>query len=169
MFINQQLLAYTIGGIGIFVEWWAYSLRCGLAFRRWSAFGAILWATQYFLLDAWTAGLSMACTAIRSLLSGRLQNQRYQHGLATLFILLFAALTVLSWQGLISLLPAFAVVNTTLALFYFSNRAMRIALLASSLAWIANDFYWQAWPALLAESVAVVINLLTIRQLFKIK
>jgi hypothetical protein len=42
---------------------------------------------------------------------------------------------------------------------------MRIALLASSAAWIANDIYWQAWPALLAESVAAMLNVRTIRQI----
>ena len=64
-----------------------------------------------------------------------------------------------------SLLPAFAVINTSLALFYLDNRRMRIALLASSAAWIANDLYWQAWPALLAECVAIALNALTIRRM----
>ena len=74
----------------------------------------------------------------------------------------FAGLTAASWQGRVSLLPAFAVINTTLALFYLDNRRMRMALLASSTAWIANDVYWQAWPALVAESVAVGLNVRTI-------
>lgn len=74
-------------------------------------------------------------------------------------------LTAASWQGPVSLLPAFAVINTTLALFYLDNRRMRIALLASSVAWIANDLVWQAWPALLAETVAAMLNVRTIRQI----
>ena len=161
------IAAYAIGGMGILVEWRAYFLHCGTAFRRWSAFGALLWATQYFLLHAWTAGFTMGCTALRTLLSDRLHTGPYKHGAAAGFILLFAVLTIISWQGYISLLPAFAVINTSLALFYFGNRTMRIALLVSSLAWIANDYYWNAWPALLAESVAMAINFHTIRQLFK--
>ena len=32
-------------------------------------------------------------------------------------------------------------------------------------AWIANDLIWQAWPALLAESVAVALNLRTISRM----
>jgi hypothetical protein len=74
-------------------------------------------------------------------------------------------MTVFSWQGLVSLLPAFAVINTTLALFYLENRSMRILMLASSIAWIINDIIWQAWPALLAESVAVLLNLRTISKM----
>jgi hypothetical protein len=84
------------------------------------------------------------------------------------FVLLFTGLTVVSWQGLLSLLPAFAVINSTLALFYFDNRKMRIVMLASSVAWIINDILWQAWPALLAEVVAAGLSVRTIRQLYKL-
>lgn len=164
--MDLKTLAYLIGGIGILVEWRAYCVPGGRAFRHWSAAGSVLWAAQYLLLDAWTAGLTMASTAARTLLSGYLEKGLYKHWAAAGFLALFSALTVVSWQGWISLLPAFAVINTTLALFYLGNRNMRIALLASSVAWIANDYYWQAWPALLAESVAMGINLRMIRKLF---
>ena len=164
---NFRILAYAIGGVGILVEWRSYCLACEKDFRRWSAIGAVLWATQYFLLEAWTAALTMSCTASRTMLSGHVETGLYKHFASIGFILLFAGLTFLSWQGQVSFLPAFAVANTTLALFYLGNRNMRIAMLGSSIAWIANDLYWQAWPALLAESVAMVINLHTIRRLIK--
>lgn len=165
--IDLTVLAYLFGAIGILFEWRAYRLKSDRRFRRWSAAGAVFWAGQYFLLAANTAALTMACTALRTLASQPLHASRYRHVGALGFIALFVCLTVISWQGAVSLLPAFAVINTTLALFYLHNRAMRLALLASSLAWITNDVYWQAWPALLAESVAVLINLSTIRALFK--
>jgi hypothetical protein len=162
--LSNTLLAYSIGGLGVMVEWRAYWLDCGQAFRRWSAIGAALWALQYALLDAWTACLTMAMTALRTLLSATKQS-KYQHWLTVSFIGLFIGLTAISWQGYVSLLPVFAVINTTVALFYLDNRKMRKLLLASSLAWIANDIYWQAWPALLAETVAMLINLRTIHRL----
>ena len=158
-------LAYAIGGVGMLLEWKSYRLHCGLAFRRWSAAGAVLWALQYLLLGAWTAALTMGSTALRTLFSGIPERHRHKHPAAASFVLLFVMLTAVTWQGAVSLLPAFAVINTTLALFYLGNRKMRIACLASSVAWIANDLYWQAWPALVAESVAVVLNMRTIRQL----
>lgn len=158
-------LAYLIGVMGVLVEWHSYRLHCGSAFRRWSAIGAVLWSAMYALLGAWTAALTMGSTALRTLVSDRLEHHYHKHIAAFGFVLLFVLLTAASWQGKVSLLPAFAVVNTTLALFYLDNRRMRIALLASSVAWIANDVYWQAWPALLAESVAVGLNVRTIRQI----
>lgn len=158
-------LAYLIGVMGVLVEWRSYRLHCSSAFRRWSAIGAVLWSAMYVLLGAWTAALTMGSTALRTLVSGRLEHHHHKHIAAFGFVLLFVLLTTASWQGKVSLLPAFAVVNTTLALFYLDNRRMRIALLASSAAWIANDVYWQAWPALLAESVAVGLNVRTIRQI----
>lgn len=107
----------------------------------------------------------MACTAIRTLLSEFLEIQHYRNWAALGFVLLFGSLTLLSWQGTVSLIPTFAVINTTLALFYLNNKNMRIALLASSIAWIANDIYWLAWPGLLAEVIVIMINLRTIRKL----
>lgn len=163
---DSRILAYIIGSIGILLEWRAYYLLSGQSFRRWSAAGAMLWGIQYLLLNAWTAGLIMGFTALRTTVSDRLSTGLFKHVTAVGFVLLFIALTGLSWQGQISLLPAFAVINTTIALFYLNNRDMRIALLASSIAWITNDFYWQAWPALLAETVAMGINLKTIRTFF---
>ncbi len=161
--IDTVTLAYFIGSVGILAEWHAYSLKCGHGFRRWSAIGAVLWAFQYCLLNAWTAGLTMGTTALRTLSSSQIKKRSGKDRAALGFILFFLTLTVFSWQGWISLLPAFAVINTTLALYFFENRNMRIVLLFSSLAWIANDCYWHAWPALLAESIAMLINLRTIR------
>lgn len=161
---DSRWLAYAVGGLGVLVEWRAYGLSCDQRFRRWSAAGAVLWAAQYLLLQAWTAGLTMASTALRTLVSGY-NTSPGKHVWAALFVGLFIGLSVLSWQGPVSCLPAFAVINTTLALFYLDQRAMRAVLLVSSVAWIANDWYWQAWPALLAESVAMLINLRTMRKL----
>lgn len=160
-------LAYLVGALGISVEWWAYYCESGRSFRFWSALAALLWAVQYGLLEAWTAGLTMASTAVRTCLSGTLLTEKYKGFISWVFLLGFAILTFYSWQGPVSLLPAFAVCNTTVALFHFNNRSMRIALLASSLAWIVNDWFWQAWPALLAEAVAMLINSYTIRKLMQ--
>lgn len=125
-----------------------------------------MWAGQYVLLNAWTAGLTMGFTAFRTWVSSDTQNHgTARHLAASGFCLVFALLTLLSWQGWISLLPTFAVINTTLALFYLDNKSMRIALLASSFTWISNDIYWHAWSALIAESIAMLINIHTIRSL----
>lgn len=156
---------YLAGLLGVLVEWRAYMLSCGQAFRHWSAVGAVLWAVMYATLGAWTAAVTMGSTALRTLLSTSTLSRRYRHAVAFAFIGLFAVLTVASWQGIVSLLPAFAVINTTWALFYLDNQRMRVVLLASSVAWIANDIIWQAWPALLAESVAALLNIRTIRRL----
>ncbi len=156
---------YLVGLLGVLVEWRAYGLSCGQAFRRWSAMGAVLWAVMYATLGAWTAAVTMGSTALRTLLSVRMPSRRHRHVTASAFIVLFSVLTVASWQGIVSLLPAFAVINTTWALFYLDNQRMRVVLLASSVAWIVNDIIWQAWPALLAESVAALLNIRTIRQL----
>lgn len=164
-FLSVTQLAYLVGGIGILVEWRSYCMHDQQDFRRWSAFAAVLWALQYVLLSALTAGLTMAVTGLRTAISGHLKSKTAQHLAAGGFSLIFIGLTGLSWQGLVSLLPAFAVINTSIALFYFGNRGMRISLITSSLAWISNDIYWQAWPALIAEVVAVGINIRTIRKL----
>jgi hypothetical protein len=158
--------AYLMGSLAIALEWRSYYVEKASEFRRWSALGAVLWSLQYLLLHAWTAGITMAVTALRTLSSRNFTDPNVNHGLAGGFVLLFAGLTYLSWQGPVSILPGFAVINTTVALFYLGNRSMRIALLASSLVWLLNDFYWKAWPALIAEIVAIGINLRTIYRLF---
>lgn len=156
---------YAVGLIAVAAEWWSYHLHCGTKFRSWSAIAALLWSLQYLCLGAITAAVNMALTAFRTLLSGRLEHTLHKNLAALAFCLLFAVLTAVSWQDWSSLLPAFAVINTTLAQFFLGNRAMRITLLFSSLAWISNDYIWQAWPALLAETVAILINLRSIARM----
>jgi Bacterial inner membrane protein len=150
--------AYLFGVIGVVAEWRAYCLVCDRRFRYWSAAGALFWSAQYLGLQAYTAAVLMACTAVRTLLS-ELLALRFRAPGAVLFACVFALLTFWSWQGGISCLPAFAAINTTWALFFLPHYRMRWALALSSLAWMANDVYWQAWPALLAEGVALLINL----------
>lgn len=157
--------AYAVGLVAVVAEWLAYHFHCGVRFRRWSAFAALLWALQYLCLGAISAALNMALTALRTLLSGLIEHSMVKNLAVLVFCLLFAGLTAISWQGWSSLLPAFAVINTTLAQFYLGNKAMRITLLFSSLAWVGNDWIWQAWPALLAESVAILINLRSIARM----
>jgi hypothetical protein len=167
--LTLNFFAYLVGFIGVLVEWRSYWLQSRHGFRCWSAAGAFFWSLQYYLLNAWTSALTMFVTAIRTFMSGYLDKAENKHGFALGFVVLFAVLTLISWQGFISLIPAFAVVNTTLALFYLENRKMRVSLLLSSFAWIVNDIYWQAWPALFAESIAVCINIRTIYKLFSLK
>ncbi|WP_347987278.1 YgjV family protein [Methylomonas sp. AM2-LC] len=162
--MNLLTLAYIVGGVGVIFEWYSYLSNRDLAFRYWSTVAALFWAIQYCLLGAWTAGLTMGLTALRTLSSGFFYKKQYKNVTFMLFSALFVMLAAISWQGIISLLPAFAVLNTTLALFYLTGRNMRMILLASSLAWIGNDLYWHAWFALLAECVAVGLNLRTIRR-----
>lgn len=165
--IGLTELGYAVGTLAVGAEWWSYHLHCGQRFRLWSALAALLWAGQYFCLGAVAAAVNMALTAVRTQLSAVLADGYSRHFAAIGFCLLFLMMSLLVWQGLASLLPAFAVINTTLAQFYLANRSMRISLLLSSVAWIANDLIWQAWPALLAESVAMLINLRSIARMVK--
>lgn len=162
VWLDSTNLAYLTGSLGILLEWRSYHVANSEGFRRWSALAAILWSIQYLLLDAWTAAINMALTAVRTISSQFITGKVAIRWLTGAFVVLFGWLTYYSWQGPVSLLSGFAVINTTLALFYLGNRSMRLVLLASSLAWLANDLYWQAWPALVAETVSIIINVRTI-------
>lgn len=162
---DKYLIAYSIGTLGVVAECYAYSLHDGQRFRRWSGASALLWAAMYFGLDAMTAAVTMGSTALRTLWSNQPQQGAARGWAVFFFLSLFAGLTAVSWQGTVSLLPAFAVMNTTLALFYLGNIEMRWVLLLSSVAWIWNDVLWNAWPALVAESFAALISLQTLYRL----
>lgn len=162
-------LAYAVGLLGVLFEWVAYAQRQDSAFKNYSALAALLWSLMYWLMSAWTAALTMMLTALRTLLSNIPSLATHRHSLSVGFVLVFMLITWLTWQGWVSLLPAFAVINTTLALFYLTEQSMRIMLLASSAAWIINDIYWQAWPALFAESVAMMINMHSLWQYTKME
>lgn len=162
-------IAYAVGAGGVLCDWRAYLLTSDRGFRRWSATGALLWGLMYALLGAWTAALTMAFTAFRTGISGWLSARLtmrpawQRHLLVAGFLLVFSLLALLSWQGPISLLPWLAACNTTIALFYLEQRRLRLALLISSALWISNDLLWHAWPALVAETISVLLNWRTLR------
>lgn len=152
--------AYLIGLVGACAEWRAYLQTDDAELRRWSACGALLWTAMYLLLGAYTAAVMMFLTAARTLVSGYHAARKWW--VFSLFVALFLLLLIFSWQGTKSLLPAFAAVNTTIALFYFSGIKLRLLLVLSSIAWISNDLIWHAWPALFAEVIALLLNLSTL-------
>ncbi len=147
------------------LEWRAYATTKHQLFLGISAFSACLWGMMYVVLNAYTAAITITLTALRTLCAIYFTKPQHQHTLSALFIALFTYMTFLSWQGPISLLPAFAVINTTVALFYLKDQQTRMLLIISSLAWLANDIYWQAWPAFIAEFVSLIININTILKL----
>ena len=81
--------------------------------------------------------------------------------------MVFCGLAWVGWDGCISLQPLAAAINSTAALVYAENRAMRIRLLGSSALWITTGIYWHSWPLVLTELVAVTLNLRTILRLKK--
>ncbi|MDP5029552.1 YgjV family protein [Paraglaciecola sp.] len=155
-----------IGLVAACAEWRAYLQAADVELRRWSALGALLWTLMYLMLSAYTAAVMMFLTAIRTLASG--YHSARKLWVFSVFMAIFLSSLVFSWQGPLSLLPAFSAINTTIALFYFSGVQLRLFLLASSIAWMANDLIWQAWPALLAEAIALLLNLKTIFALIRI-
>lgn len=163
--MNQVWLAQALGVIAALIGLSAYLYQREGAFKRQIGFGSWVWGVHLGLLGAGSAMYTQFAIGTRSWCSIGPHSSRYQHGLFWISSAVFCALAVIGWDGWVSLLPLAAAINSTAAMVYGDNRQMRIRLLLSSALWISTGLYWNSWPMVVTELIAVTLNLRTILRL----
>ena len=160
-----MLLAQLIGTVAAVLGLCSYLHRQDKRFKLQVGLSSWIWGVHFGLLGAGSAMYTQFAIGTRSWFSIGEHSQTYRHSLFWLSSLILIALAWLGWDGWISLPPLAAAINSTAALIYAENRAMRMRLLISSALWIGTGLYWLSWPLVFTELLAVSLNLRTIYRL----
>lgn len=143
----------------------SFALKSVSAFRKVISASSIMWTVHYWLLGAITTSCASALISFRNLMLLWWPKSQSNHYVFLGFLISFVALTAITWEGFVSLLPLIASVNATYAFTYCGNLAMRKMLLISSACWIINGICWNTWVPVANELLISCVNLHTIWKL----
>ncbi len=120
--------------------------------------GLSLMAIHQLAIGAPTAAGSFALGALRVVALLRWPRSR---GLTVLFCAATLASAALTYHGAASVLAAIGGLATTLSLYRFAGRDLRLSLLPANLVWIAHHVAVGSLPALVMEVAIMAGNALT--------
>ena len=123
----------------------------------------ILWTVHFWLLGAMTASLINLISFGRSVLFF-FNDRKWAKSkfFLWLFIVLFIADSLLTWEGPRSLLPCIGMCSTTLALWTTSTKKMRLCYLCSSPPWLVYDLISGSYSCALMETIALISYIVAI-------
>ena len=143
-----QCVGFVAMGIALFM--YAFHSRKSILLAKLTA--DLLWVVHYFLLGAFSGSVINAVNAVRE---GVFYHKEKKWAssivIPMLFVAVNAALTALSWEGWISLLPLFGSSINVVGLWCASPKRMRmLAIPALSL--------WEIYSILVASVPSMIVN-----------
>lgn len=151
--MSSELLIHASGLVALVLNVMALCCRCETGLRRQSVAAGALWALNNLLLGALSAAALSAVSAGRSATSaftlggGRVRRRN----LCALFLLVTAAAAACTWQGPLSGITMAASLLSTYAMFHFRGGALRLTMLASSVAWMTSAWALGSWEQIAAN------------------
>ncbi len=155
------ILAQILGGIALIILVISFQKNKKNALLRYQVFSSIFFALQYLCLNALNGCLMNVMTAIRDYLFSRFKNQVPMIYLI-IIILIMIILSILSFNGIISLLPAIAVIIYSIAIWYGDLRVIRIVEVISCLLFIIYNIKVLAIVGLVSTIIELLSALVAI-------
>jgi len=121
------------------------------------ALACVLWSVHYGALGAITAlctnFISFGRSAVFFFNHKKWAKKRFW---LWLFLGLFIANSVFTWEGPRSILPAIGMCSTTLALWTRDERRLRLLYLCSSPPWLIYNILCGSWSCTIVEVIALI-------------
>ena len=127
------------------------------------AISCVLWGMHYGFLGAMTAVTTNLISFARSVLFYYNDRKWAKSRIwLAVFIALFALNSILTWDGLRSILPSIAMTLSSMALWSKNMRTTRILYTSQSPFWIAYNFIAKSYSCALIEIIALISYFLAI-------
>jgi hypothetical protein len=150
--------AQCVGYIAFLVGSAAFFQKNDRRLKFLNASGCMAYAVHFLLLGSASASASAFISGVRSFLALKTRSR----WVATLVIAVNVALGVALVQSSAGWLPVIASCVATLAVFTLQGIPMRLALLASTFLWLANNILCGSIGGTMAESTIATINVSTL-------
>lgn len=148
----------AIGFVGVAFFIASYQIKSNKALFMCQMIGCIIFCIQFFLMGAYTGAVSLIINIIRNLLLVKAKEWKWVSSKWTMLVIIamLAAMTIYTWDGLISLLPFISVAVTTVG--YWTNNAQKIRLsqFIGSPCTLVYDILIRSWGGVLSESITLI-------------
>lgn len=123
----------------------------------------ISFAVQYILMGAYTGALVDMVSGLRNFLFYKfVEKKRSTTPLIVLFSAIVIILGIISWNGVMSLLPVVAKILTTISYGMKNEKLLRYITLPSCIFWILYNSMVGGWEALIGDFLALCSILIAI-------
>ena len=160
---EQDWVSQSVGGCAFAVSVGAYATKSDRHMKMMIALGTMIFTIQYAYLGAWVVALNLLMNSARSWLS--------MHRQGVLWFLLIAALQIAVSLTHISTekdwFPVLGSVMGSFALLCLSGVRMRLAMLVTTLLWLANNLIWGSVGGVLLDCINLFCNLLSIHTIWR--
>ncbi len=147
----------VLGALGILANAIIYQQKTGTKLLIWKMISDVLWTLHYLILGGFSAAAIAFIGIIRESI---FLNQKHAWARSKLWLLLFVALSIgsaaLTWQSIISILPATASVLSVFG-FYRANPILsKILAYPISLCMLAYDIFILSYMGIINESLTLI-------------
>lgn len=160
----SELTIQAIGFVGVAFFVASYQIKSNKALFLCQMIGCIIFCVQFFIMGAYTGAVSLVINIVRNLLLVKRAEWKWVEHRATMFAILgvLTAMTVYTWDGIISLLPFIMVAVTTIG--YWSNNAQKIRLsqFIGSPCVLLYDVLVGSWGGVLNETITLVSIIISV-------
>ena len=160
----SEMAVQAIGFVGVAFFIASYQIKSNKALFLCQMIGCIIFCVQFFIMGAFTGAISLIINIIRNLLLVKRADWKWVDRRSTMLAILalLAAMTIYTWNGIISLLPFVMVAVTTIG--YWSNNAQKIRLsqFIGSPCVLLYDVLIRFWGGVLNETITLVSIIISV-------
>lgn len=149
--LHNQVFIQGIGFVAFVIAVSVYQLNSRKSILNWGVVSGSLWAIHFFLLGAYTGSALNFFGAIKAYTFNRFRYRSWSGFLFWGFVSLFAAVTAVTWQGPISLLPAIGTISGAFASWRPTAKSIRLLALISPPSWFAYNFISHSYAGMVTE------------------
>jgi hypothetical protein len=163
--IHNQIFIQSLGFAGLatgLVSFQVNKRKKILGLVIWSS---LFWTIHFFLLGAYTGSALNFIGAIRTMAFSKYRDRRRSIFILWGFIAAFGVATALTWQGPLSLLPAFGTISGAFAYWQKTPRSIRMLALLSPPAWLIYNVVSHSYAGVITEVLIFAATLVGIYRL----
>ena len=112
----SEFVVQAIGFVGVAFFIASYQIKSNKALFLCQMIGCLIFCVQFFIMGAYTGAVSLIINIIRNLLLVKRKEWKWVDRKSTMLVILalLTAMTIYTWDGIISLLPFIMVAVTTI-------------------------------------------------------
>lgn len=153
-----------IGFVAVLFFIFSYQLRSNRMLFLCQLLGCSIFCLQFCLMGAYTGAVSLLVNILRNLLLLKIDQWDWVKSKVTMsgILLLLAVMTILTWDGWISLLPLASVGVTTVG--YWTNNAQKLRLFQffGSPCTLLYDILIHSWGGVISESITLASIIISV-------
>ena len=157
--MSHFVLTQIIGLIAVGISLCVFQTNKRQTMLLLSMSAAILYTIHFFLLGAATGAAMNLIGAGRCYVYFKAKPKKGQLWIPLGFIVISTIGAIVTWQGLLSLLPLFGSVSTGIAFWQKNPKYIRRLNLISSPLWFSYDGISGSYPGMLIETIVLCSNL----------